>query len=82
ANHDPEVFAHPGSLDLSRSPNPHVSLSAGAHFCLGAPLARLEARIALRALVDRLPGLELVARPTWRPSFTIRGVTALPLRWR
>ena len=82
ANHDPEVFARPGSLDLGRSPNPHVALSAGAHFCLGAPLARLEARIALRAILDRLPGLHLARRPSWRPGFTIRGVTALQLRWR
>jgi cytochrome P450 len=81
ANRDPEVFARPGALDLGRSPNPHVAFSGGGHFCLGAPLARMEARLTLRALVDRLPGLELADRPRWRPGFTIRGVTALQLRW-
>jgi cytochrome P450 len=81
ANRDPEVFPRPGALELTRSPNPHVGFGGGAHFCLGAPLARLEARLALRAVVERLPGLELIARPRWRPSFTIRGVTALHLAW-
>jgi len=81
ANRDPEVFARPGTLDLRRSPNPHVAFSGGAHFCLGAPLARMEARLALRALVDRLPGLRLADRPQWRPGFTIRGMSALNLRW-
>lgn len=61
----------------------HTSPSARAPtFCLGATLARAEARIMLRGLVDRLPGLELVGRPQWRPGFTIRGLQALPVRWR
>ncbi len=68
ANHDPTVFERPGTLMLRREPNPHLAFSSGAHFCLGATLARAEARIMLRGLVDRLPGLELVGRPQWRPG--------------
>jgi cytochrome P450 len=82
ANHDPTVFDRPGTLMLRREPNPHLAFSSGAHFCLGATLARAEARVMLRGLVDRLPGLELVGRPQWRPGFTIRGLQALPVRWR
>ena len=58
ANHDPAVLERPGTLMLRREPNPHLAFSSGAHFCLGATLARAEARLMLRGLVDRLPGLE------------------------
>ena len=81
ANRDPEVFERPNSLDLARNPNPHLAFSAGGHFCLGAALARLEARIALRTLVDRLDGMEVVGPVRWRSNFTIRGLQALQLRW-
>ena len=82
ANHDPAVLERPGTLMLRHEPNPHLAFSSGAHFCLGATLVRAEARLMLRGLVDRLPGLELVGRPQWRPGFTIRGLQALPVRWR
>jgi cytochrome P450 len=83
ANRDPEVFEDPGTLRFDRAPNPHLAFGGGIHFCAGAPLARLEARVALRALVDQLPGLRLAGgRPRFRPSFTIRGLTRLDVAWR
>jgi hypothetical protein len=82
ANRDPAVFQRPHQLDLGRDPNPHVGFGSGAHFCVGAPLARLEARVALRVLAERLPELRLAEeRVRWRPSFSIRGLQALPLTW-
>ncbi len=82
ANRDPSVFTDPAKLDLSRSPNPHLSFGGGSHFCIGAPLARLEARIALRAIVDRLPELRLARRRhRWRKTLTIRGLERLDLEW-
>lgn len=80
ANRDPAVFDQPHSLDLARDPNPHLGFGGGAHFCIGAPLARLEARIALRAMARRLPKVKISAtKLDWRPSFTIRGLRELPL---
>ena len=82
ANRDEEVFSAPETLDLGRSPNRHLGFGYGLHYCLGAPLARLEAKIALRALVDRLPGLRLsipADRLRWRPGLVVRGLEALPL---
>jgi cytochrome P450 len=81
ANHDPDVFADPEQLDITRDPNPHLAFGLGAHFCLGAPLARLEGEIAFRALLERFPRLELaVEAPTYRPNPVLRGLTALPVR--
>ncbi len=60
ANHDPSVFDRPGTIDLGRDPNPHLTFGWGLHHCVGAHLARLEARLALRALLDRFPRLEPV----------------------
>lgn len=77
ANRDPEVFADPDRLDVSRWPNPHVGFGAGIHFCLGAPLARIEVQEALRALRERFPSLALVADPPPRPTFQFRGFTEL-----
>jgi cytochrome P450 len=80
ANRDPAAFSEPNRLDLGRSPNPHVGFGGGAHFCLGAALARLEGRIAIAALARRFPRMRLLqAKPIWRPSFTIRGLRELPL---
>jgi cytochrome P450 len=78
ANHDPEVFEEPERLDLGRDPNPHLGFGFGAHFCLGAPLARLEGEIALRAIVARFPNLELVDEaPRYRPNPVLRGLESL-----
>jgi len=78
ANHDPEVFPEPDRLDLTRHPNPHLAFGEGIHFCLGAPLARAESQIALRALLDRFPGIHLVEdEPCWRPNYILRGLKRL-----
>lgn len=82
ANRDPLVFKHPDSLDLSRDPNPHLSFSSGIHHCLGAALARLEAQIAIPAILRQLPNLQLAAKPTQRNTFVLRGLTNLPIAWR
>ncbi|MDJ0866776.1 MAG: cytochrome P450 [Myxococcota bacterium] len=80
ANRDPERFAEPGRLDLQRPDNRHLSFGLGAHFCLGAALARLEARIALRALLERFPAVKLVSDAVeWRPGTLFRGLRTLPL---
>ena len=81
ANLDPEVFDRPTELQLERSPNPHLAFGGGHHFCIGAPLARLELAIALSALMRLAPNVSLAARPTRRRSFTIRGLETLSLVW-
>lgn len=78
ANHDPAVFDDPDTLRLDRETRAHMAFGGGAHFCLGAALARLEASIALPILVDALPGLRLAERPpTWQPVFMTRGLSDL-----
>ncbi|MDQ1691795.1 MAG: hypothetical protein QOD87_1903 [Pseudonocardiales bacterium] len=79
ANRDPEVFADPGRFDVGRSPNPHLGFGAGIHFCVGAPLARLELQTALRTLLARFPGLSLAGEPPARTEFVLRGLHALPV---
>jgi cytochrome P450 len=79
ANRDPEVFADPDMLDLGRDPNPHVGFGRGIHFCLGAPLARLEAQIALPLLLERFPDLRLAGEPEPRPTWNLRGLARLPV---
>lgn len=79
ANRDPEVFAEPDRLDVTRSPNPHLVFGLGIHFCLGAPLARLELAESLGALVRRRPELDLNGPPVRRPGLTIRAFAALPV---
>ncbi len=80
ANRDPDVFGSPGALDLGRDPNPHLSFGAGIHFCLGAPLARLELQISFETILRRMPRLELVAEPEWKPTYILRGLKELRVR--
>jgi cytochrome P450 len=81
ANRDPAAFDHPDRLDLTRPQPSHVGFGGGIHFCVGAALARVEARIVIPELVRRLPQLRLAGpKPTWRPSFTIRGLSQLQLK--
>ena len=83
ANHDEAQFEEAERFDIARQPNRHVSFGYGPHFCLGAPLARLEARVAFRALLQRFGELRLAvprSQLTWRRSQSVRGLTALPLR--
>ena len=68
-------------LQRARSPNPHVSFGAGIHFCVGAPLARLELYVALPILFERLPGLKLGERPRYRDSYHFHGLESLKLTW-
>jgi pimeloyl-[acyl-carrier protein] synthase len=81
ANRDPRVFAAPGRFDVARTPNPHLAFSAGAHYCLGAPLAKLHAEIVLPALFTRLPGLRVAGPPVWRGSAPVRQIEAMPVQW-
>ena len=73
ANRDEEVFERPTELDLTRSPNPHIGFGAGIHFCIGAPLARLEMATALPELIRAFPKLELAQTPILRDTFVLRG---------
>jgi cytochrome P450 len=77
ANHDPAVFADPTRLDLGRTENPHISFGAGIHFCLGAPLARIELLSSFGTLLERAPKLALAADPIWNPGYIVRGLAAL-----
>jgi pimeloyl-[acyl-carrier protein] synthase len=81
ANRDPARFEDPDRLDIGRADNPHLAFSQGIHYCLGAPLGRLEASIALNALMQRLPGLELAETPLWHDTVTIRGLRSLKVRF-
>ena len=73
ANRDDAVFERADSLDVGRDPNPHVGFGMGVHFCLGAPLARLELQISLKALLERFPTLRLVGEAPRRPTWVLRG---------
>ncbi|MFF7868549.1 cytochrome P450 [Streptomyces qaidamensis] len=77
ANHDPAVFRNPSALDLTRADNPHISFSAGIHYCIGAPLARIELAASMGALLERAPTLRLAAEPVRKPNFVIRGLEGL-----
>ena len=84
ANHDETVFDKPDKLNLAREPNKHISFGQGIHFCLGAPLARMESQIALNTLLARKSQLQLRVEPEslrWRPSIMLRGLQALPVKF-
>jgi cytochrome P450 len=85
ANRDPQQFEQPDTLDLTREPNRHVAFGQGIHYCLGAPLARLEAQIAFGTLLRRCPDLRLaVSRDVvrWRRSLVLRGLESLPVAFK
>ncbi len=80
ADRDPAQFRDPDRLDITRADNRHIAFGMGIHFCLGAPLARMEGQIAINTLVQRLPKLGLATdRPEFRQSLTLRGLKTLPV---
>ena len=84
ANRDENVFENPNELQITRDPNRHLSFGQGIHFCLGAPLARMEAQIAFTTLLQRAPDLRLTVPAhslRWRPSIFLRGLAALPVKF-
>jgi cytochrome P450 len=83
ANHDPAQFERPDELDVSRKDVRHLAFGHGIHFCLGAPLARLEAPIALNAMIQRFPSLRLSAsaKPKWGNNFILHGLKSLPVEF-
>ncbi len=84
ANRDPRVYTDPDGLDLARSGAPHLAFGHGAHYCLGAAVARMQCEVVLAALLRELPGLRLAVAPgevRWRRGSVNRGPEALPLAW-
>lgn len=82
ANHDPARFVEPERLDIGREDNLHLGFGHGVHFCLGSNLARLEARYAIQALVQRFPNMKLATdAPVFRPNMILRGLESLPVRF-
>jgi len=79
ANRDETVFDHSDQMDLTRDPNPHIGFGAGIHFCIGAPLARMEMSVALPQLMERFPSIDLAAEPTSRGTFVLRGWANVPV---
>ncbi len=80
ANRDERQFADPDALDLTREPNKHLAFGLGPHFCLGAPLARLEGQIAINTLLRRIPDMRLTGAPDvprWRSGLLLRGLESL-----
>src|SRR5260370_22668770 len=83
ANFDEEVFDHPERFDIRRSPNPHLGFGgSGAHFCLGASLARLEIDLIFNAIADRMPGIRRIGDPVRLRSAWLNGIKKLPVRYR
>jgi cytochrome P450 len=77
ANRDPAQFQQPDICDIRRAPNPHVAFGHGAHFCLGAPLSRIEAPIVIRTLIERMRNIQIERDPEWRANTTFRGLESL-----
>jgi len=83
ASHDPEHFQDPETFDITRQYNKHLAFGKGIHHCLGAPLARLEGQVAIHALLERYPNLQLAVEPNalqWRPGLLLRGMEILPIK--
>lgn len=83
ADHDPTVFSWPDKLDITRERSPHLAFGKGIHYCLGAPLARLEGKIAIQTLLNAFPEIQIntaLANLEWRQSFVIRGLKELPVK--
>ena len=84
ADHDPERFQEPDTLDIARTDNKHLAFGKGIHHCLGAPLARMEGQIAISTLFSRMPNLRLKGSPeslNWRSGMILRGLKALPVEF-
>jgi cholest-4-en-3-one 26-monooxygenase len=82
ANYDDEVFTDPHTFDITRSPNPHLGFGgSGAHFCIGANLARLEIDLIFNAIADHMPGITLTGEPQRLRSGWINGIKHLPVRY-
>lgn len=81
ANRDPAQFSNPNRLDIRRQNNKHLALSEGVHFCLGAPLARLELQIAIGTLISRFPTMRLIEEPRFKKAWVIRALETLWVSW-
>jgi cytochrome P450 len=80
ANRDPEQYTEPDRLDITRTPNRHTAFSFGPHFCVGAPLGRMEGQIAISTVLERFPNLKLKNdTPEWRETLNNRGLKSLPV---
>jgi len=79
ANRDESVFSTPEAMDLTRDPNPHIGFGAGIHFCIGAPLARLEMSVSLPALWEKYPTMQLAGEAVRRPTFVLRGYESVAI---
>jgi cytochrome P450 len=83
ANHDPDVFCHPEQLDITRQEASHIAFGRGIHHCLGAPLARLEGRIAFEAILERFADLRLLTdHPEFKDNVVLRSLRSLPVSAR
>jgi unspecific monooxygenase len=81
ANHDPAVFDLPDQLDITRKKNPHISFGGGIHFCVGAPLARLELQTVIPILLERLPNLRLKTEPRFANTYHFRALESLVVEY-
>jgi cytochrome P450 len=79
ADRDPDQFARPDDLDITRQIKQHLAFGLGIHYCLGAPLARLEGQVAIPRLLERFPRLRLAGTPRLRPNVVLRGLHELPV---
>jgi len=84
ANRDPKQFTDADRFDITREPNPHIAFGHGIHFCLGAPLSRMEARIALTHFLERIDRFEMASDQPWEPrkALHVHGPATLPIRFQ